>query len=649
VIHLRTIAVPWIFLALEFFILLPNAIPYLLRTLAVRPAYRARQYLDGDNVPNVDLLVTACNEDVDVVMDTVRAACVLDYPRDKYRIFVCDDGMSETLKTAVDTHAAGNSQLHYTARVKGPIKDYKAGNLNHGLRYSGFLHPLMLRSLVSHNMSAAHLRDQSTRLSEDSSCATKSGQSTPSSHSTITNTHVPSHDWTVSWGEYVAGLDADMIPEPGWLRTLLPHIHDDPECAMVCPPQTFYDIPLNDPLLQTMSHFAGITEVVNDALGHADCLGSGYIMRRTALESIGGFPTESLSEDVCCSATLLGAGWRTAFVPEAVQYGSVPDSLLGHIKQRTRWWVGHIQTAMLFRLRLYGARAKHLSFRQRLAGLAFDLRQLVQVPLALSYIILPFALLSGSPMVFWVTGPQLKTLIRLVSVWTASHWIHNGIIGAIAGVGNNFTAYDIRVASYDSEMEQWLSPYYLVAFMRSFVLPKALGGAATSFKASGSISSNLHERDPENRAPLLRRLRVTLFSYHAAVHALFVLACITGVALNVARASSIAYIPNLWDTKILHTTVQRLTFLITRVGWPPLFWLQYVVSALTPITYAIWPPLQPDRESLLNRDEKTLVAYPKPSARMAQKTISGAWRYGRAVFAISYTLVLFVANEMVVL
>jgi hypothetical protein len=101
--------------------------------------------------------------------------------------------------------------------------------------------------------------------------------------------------------------------------------------------QTFYDIPPNDPLTQTMSHFAGMTEMINDALGHADCLGSGYIMRRAALEGIRGFPTESLSEDVCCSAALLGAGWKTAFVPEAVQYGSVPESFLGHIKQRTRW------------------------------------------------------------------------------------------------------------------------------------------------------------------------------------------------------------------------------------------------------------------------------------------------------------------------
>lgn len=39
------------------------------------------------------------------------------------------------------------------------------------------------------------------------------------------------------WGQYVAGLDADMIPMPHWLRSLVPHIEDDADCAMVCPPQ----------------------------------------------------------------------------------------------------------------------------------------------------------------------------------------------------------------------------------------------------------------------------------------------------------------------------------------------------------------------------------------------------------------------------
>jgi hypothetical protein len=243
---------------------------------------------------------------------------------------------------------------------------------------------------------------------------------------------------------------------------------------------------------------------------------------------------------------------------------------------------------MLFKLRM-GSRAKHLNTKQRLAGFAFDLRQLVQVPLALSYIIIPFVLLSGSPLVFWTTAIQLKVLIRLVSVWTACHWLHNGVMGAIAGTGNEFTQYDVRMASYDSEMEQWMSPCessiimrlsdtnstliltvtdYFVAFMRSFILPVAFGGVTMGFKTSGSNFSDLQERDPRNRAPLLRRLRVTLFHHHAVVHVIFVSAC---VVLNFARAFSLTNIPNLWDTFILSTALDKITFLVTRLGWPPLF------------------------------------------------------------------------------
>lgn len=105
-----------------------------------------------------------------------------------------------------------------------------------------------------------------------------------------------------------------------------------------------------------------------------------------------------------------------------------------------------------------GARAEHMNFKQRLAGFAFDLRQLVQIPIALSYLIIPFVLLSGSPLVFWATGAQLKMLIRLVCIWSATHWIHNGVMGRLAATGNEFTSYDVRMASYDAEMEQWLSP-----------------------------------------------------------------------------------------------------------------------------------------------------------------------------------------------
>lgn len=60
-------------------------------------------------------------------------------------------------------------------------------------------------------------------------------------------------------------------------------------------------------------------------------------MRRSAIERIGGFPVGTLSEDLWTSALLLGADWKTVFVAEKLRYGSAPDPLSRHVKQRIRW------------------------------------------------------------------------------------------------------------------------------------------------------------------------------------------------------------------------------------------------------------------------------------------------------------------------
>jgi len=99
----------------------------------------------------------------------------------------------------------------------------------------------------------------------------------------------------------------------------------------------FYNVPKEDPLCQSLDTFVHISEPIKDSMGVAWCTGSGYVLRRAALQSIGNFPVGSLAEDVCTSSMLLGSGWNTAFVHEPLQYGTVPDSLTSHLKQRTRW------------------------------------------------------------------------------------------------------------------------------------------------------------------------------------------------------------------------------------------------------------------------------------------------------------------------
>jgi hypothetical protein len=110
----------------------------------------------------------------------------------------------------------------------------------------------------------------------------------------------------------------------------------------------------------------------------------------------------------------------------------------------------------MFKLRLFGAVGKHLTWRQRAVGMSFDLKHLVQAPLGLIYLALPFTLLCGYPFILWSDMQQLKILIRLVSVHMLCRWIHQILLAVIARRINK--QFDVRLPSYDTDLEQFISP-----------------------------------------------------------------------------------------------------------------------------------------------------------------------------------------------
>lgn len=72
---------------------------------------------------------------------------------------------------------------------------------------------------------------------------------------------------------------------------------------------------------------------------------------------------------------------------------------------------------------------------------------------------------------------------------------------------------------------------------------------------------------------------------------------------------------------------------LTHAGWPPVLWVTCAVNCWAPIQYALTPPTVPDREELLDRDDKTGVAYPKESAK---KTSASAVHW---LHEVQYTLI----------
>ncbi|KAJ5127200.1 nucleotide-diphospho-sugar transferase [Penicillium atrosanguineum] len=238
------------------------------------------------DLPRVDVLLPCCGEEVDVIMDTVHAACNLDYPISQFRILVLDDGGSSMLEKAVTKMRSQWPQLSYHSRGRQSGQVFaKSGNMNYAL-------------------------------------------------STLQQEFQP---------EFCAVLDADSIPERQFLRATLPHLLLSPESALVSTRQYFSNLPRGDPLSQTRSHFYTCQNADLDVLGRAIDAGSGAVFRRKAIMDVGMYPTYSFSEDWQLSQILHGMGYCTIQVQEPLQFGLVPTSLSGHAAQRKRWNIGHAQ------------------------------------------------------------------------------------------------------------------------------------------------------------------------------------------------------------------------------------------------------------------------------------------------------------------
>ncbi len=78
--------------------------------------------------PTVDVYVPTYNESLDVVRDTVLAAQCIDYPRDKIKVYLLDDGKRSEF--AVFRRRRWR-RLYHRVTI---IRHAKAGNLNHAMK-----------------------------------------------------------------------------------------------------------------------------------------------------------------------------------------------------------------------------------------------------------------------------------------------------------------------------------------------------------------------------------------------------------------------------------------------------------------------------------------------------------------------------------
>lgn len=230
-------------------------------------------------VPSIDILICTYNEPVDLLKKTIIGAIKLNYNKEKLNVYVCDDGRRDEVKKLCEEYS-----VNYITRDTN--EGAKAGNINNALKY--------IKS------------------------------------------------------EFVSILDADMIAKHNFLKETMQYFLDDDNLAFVQVPQSYYNADMyqynmitNIPNEQDM--FMRDIQEARASLNAVLHVGTNAIFRRKHLDSVGGFPTFSITEDMALGMKLQSKGYNSILVNEPLVLGLSATTLEETIKQRKRWARGNLQ------------------------------------------------------------------------------------------------------------------------------------------------------------------------------------------------------------------------------------------------------------------------------------------------------------------
>ena len=254
--------------------------------------------LPPSEVPSVDVYIPTFDEPMEVLEKTIMGVLCLDYPN--FNAWVLDDGRRPWVRAFCEAKGVGYLTRPNNAHAK-------AGNINHAL----------------------------TKTSAD----------------------------------FVAIFDADFIPQRNFLMRTI-GFFADPSIGVVQVPHAFYNydptqssLALQKALPDDQRFFFDAVMPSRDGWNAAFCCGSNSVTRRAALRSVGDtLPTESITEDVLFTITLLRNGYITRYLCERLAIGLAPEGLKAFFVQRRRWARGAMQILYL----AAGPLGRDLTLMQRL-------------------------------------------------------------------------------------------------------------------------------------------------------------------------------------------------------------------------------------------------------------------------------------------
>jgi len=223
--------------------------------------------------------------------------------------------------------------------------------------------------------------------------------------------------------QFIAIFDADHAPAPSFLEETLGFFADE-RVAFVQTPQDFYNldsfqhrVDRRDSLVwseQTL--LFRVIQAGKDRLNSALFCGSCAVIRRKALDDIGGFATGSVTEHIHTSIKLHKRGWKSVYYSKSLAFGLAPASALPFLEQRLRWGQGamHVwrQEGIVF--------TRGLTFGQRISYLATMLAYFEGWQRAIFFLAPAVVLTTG---VMPIIALDAQFLARFIAYYLLAFWV----------------------------------------------------------------------------------------------------------------------------------------------------------------------------------------------------------------------------------
>lgn len=238
---------------------------------------------DSDGLPWVEVFVPTYNEDVGILRRTLVGAVAMDYPRK--RVWLLDEQRRPEMRALTE-------ELGCLYMTRPDNRGAKAGNLNHALARTT--------------------------------------------------------------GGLIAVFDADQVPVRSFLRLTVGQFLANPRLALVQTPHHFYNpdpfernLHLEGVIPPEQLMFYHVIQVGNDFWNSAFFCGSSAVLRRSALEDVGGIATETVTEDAHTALRMHARGWDSAYLALPQAAGLATERFAFYVSQRMRWARGMIQILLL--------------------------------------------------------------------------------------------------------------------------------------------------------------------------------------------------------------------------------------------------------------------------------------------------------------